>query len=111
MRCKPMADGGVEAEFAGSPLHEGYPGWLHGGLIAALLDGAMTQCLFAHGHEAVTAEITVRYRHPVATADSLLVRAWLSRQRAALYCLRAELRQGGRVNAAAEGKFVARPGR
>jgi acyl-coenzyme A thioesterase PaaI-like protein len=48
-------EGGVESTFAGSDVFEGYAGWLHGGLTAALLDGAMTNCLFAHGCQAVTA--------------------------------------------------------
>jgi hypothetical protein len=37
-----------------------------GSVIAALLDGASTNCLFAHGHVALTVELTARYREPVA---------------------------------------------
>jgi metal-dependent hydrolase (beta-lactamase superfamily II) len=37
----------VSASLLGHPALEGF---LHGGMIASLLDGAMTNGLFAHGH-------------------------------------------------------------
>jgi len=40
-------DGGVEACFHCDRAFEGYAGILHGGVIASLLDGAMTNCMFA----------------------------------------------------------------
>jgi len=43
-------DGSVHAKFDCSKVFEGYPGLVHGGVISSLLDGAMTNCLFAHGH-------------------------------------------------------------
>jgi len=106
LRCGVQPDGGVQGEFNGSELYAGYEGRLHGGLIAALLDGAMTQCLFAQSCQAFTAELTVRYRHPVAASDGLLVRAWLVESRASFHRLRAELRHEGRVMAFAVGKFM-----
>ena len=54
-------------------------------MIAALLDSAMTQCLFAQGCQAFTAELTVRYRQPVAAADRLIIRAWLVDSRRPLH--------------------------
>ena len=99
-------DGSVTAEFLGGAVFEGYPGLLHGGVTAALLDGAMTNCLFAHGIEALTAELTVRYRHPVDVRGSIAVRARLTESRGDLHLLRAELRQEGQVKATALGKFI-----
>jgi acyl-coenzyme A thioesterase PaaI-like protein len=61
------SDGSVQAVFAGRRILEGYAATLHGGIICSLLDGAMTSCLAAHGHLALTAELTVRFRRPVAT--------------------------------------------
>lgn len=34
----------------------------------------MTNCLFTHGIEALTAELTVRYRHPVDVRGSIATR-------------------------------------
>ncbi len=99
-------DGSVESTFAGSEMFEGYPGLLHGGVIATLLDGAMTNCLFAQGMQALTAELTVRYREPVAVDGGMTICARLTESRGPLHLLRAELRQDGQVKATALGKFV-----
>jgi len=97
---------GVQAELDCDGSLEGYGGRLHGGVIAAALDGAMTHCLFALGRTAVTAELTVRFKHPVATGRPATVRAWLERDLAPLYLLQAELVQDGAVKAAAAAKFL-----
>ncbi|MFH1999293.1 MAG: hotdog domain-containing protein, partial [Planctomycetota bacterium] len=53
-------DGSVEGHFYCSKNLEGYPEQLHGGVIASLLDGAMTHCLFLHGYTAVTVELSIK---------------------------------------------------
>ena len=103
--CSP--DGSVRGELTDGAAFQGYTGQLHGGIIAALLDGAMTNCLFAHDCEAMTAELTVRYRHPVLAEGGLTVRAWLTGSYGPLFRLEAELVQGGQVKATATGKFMA----
>ena len=102
-------DGSVAAEFAASEVLQGYSGRLHGGIIAALLDGAMTNCLFAQGRTAFTAQLTVRYHQPVATTGALTIRAWLIGTRARLHHVRAELRADGQVKATASAKFLEAP--
>ena len=106
MRYSPTGDGGVQAELDCDDSLQGYEGRLHGGVIAAALDGAMTHCLFALGRTAVTAELNVRYRHPVATGRAATVRSRLERDLAPLYLLRAELVQDGVVKAEATAKFM-----
>jgi acyl-coenzyme A thioesterase PaaI-like protein len=90
-------------------MFEGYPDMLHGGIICALLDGAMTNCLFAHGHAAVTAELKVRFRHPVVTKRPARVRAWIAKTFHPLHEMVAELVQEEQVMATARAKFVERP--
>ena len=101
-------DGSAESQFHCSSAFEGYPHQLHGGVIALLLDGAMTNCLFAHGHQAVTAELRIRYREPVATSRTASVRAWIERSDRRLRVVAAELVQDGQVKARARAKFVDR---
>lgn len=101
-------DGSVTACFLGHPALEGFPGLLHGGVIASLLDGAMTNCLFARGLVAVTAELKVRYRHPVVIGEEITVRAWIQKSLSRLHRLQAELRQEGCVKATASAKFMPR---
>ena len=106
LRCEPQADGSVAATFLGNCALEGYSGLLHGGVIAAMLDGAMTNCLFAHGCPALTVELRVRYHASVMASEQVLVRAWLEEDAHGLYQLRAELTQGTAVKASATGKFM-----
>jgi len=102
-------DGGVQARFDCDKAFEGYAGMLHGGVIASLLDGAMTNCMFAHGVPAVTAELNVRFRHAVIIGRSATVRAWVERSSPPLHVLRAEVVQGDQLRATASGKFMEQP--
>jgi uncharacterized protein (TIGR00369 family) len=106
---RPAADSGVEADFDCARVFEGYSHRIHGGVIAAILDGAMTNCLFAHGLVAVTAELTVRYRHPVTAGRRVTVRAWIRESSRRLHRMRAELAQNGRVLITATAKFLELP--
>lgn len=101
-------DGGVEACFRCREPLQGYERLLHGGVISSLLDGAMTNCLFAHGIAALTAEMTVRFRHPIALDGIVVVRARIHRSQSRLHVVRAEVAQSGRVKAEATGKFMER---
>ena len=106
LRYTPADGNGVEAELDCDGSLEGYGGRLHGGVIAAALDGAMTHCLFAFGRRAVTAELNVRFKHPVATGRPATVRARIERDLGPLYLLQAELAQDGVVKASASAKFL-----
>jgi acyl-coenzyme A thioesterase PaaI-like protein len=60
--------------------HQGGPGIVHGGLVAAALDEAVGLLATWYAFPAVTARIFVRYRRvPINT--ELLVRAWLDNAR------------------------------
>lgn len=101
-----LPDGSVEAMFDCNQVFEGYHNMLHGGITSTLLDGAMTNCMFAHGIHAVTAELNIRFRHPVACCQSVTVRAWIVRSTSKLHLLQAEISQKGQIMATATGKFV-----
>ena len=101
-------DGSVQARFECERAYEGYANVLHGGVVSTLLDGAMTNCLFAHGHHGVTAELSVRFRRPVRTGLPATVRAWIERLSPRLHVLRAELVQNEEPKATARGKFMER---
>jgi acyl-coenzyme A thioesterase PaaI-like protein len=101
-------DGSVHASFMGHAALEGFEGVLHGGIVAAVLDGAMLHCLFAHGYTGMTAELTIRYRHPAVIGEEMLVRARLMHATPPLFHLQAEVLQGDQVKALATGKFMQR---
>ena len=106
LRFTPRADGSVTAEFDCGGMYQGYGGVIHGGIVAAILDGTMTNCLFALGHAAVTGDLHVRFRHPLCVGRSATIRAWVTRASPPLFVLTAEITQAGRVTAKAVGKFM-----
>jgi acyl-coenzyme A thioesterase PaaI-like protein len=69
----------VVATFDCGDAFQGYEGILHGGIICSLLDGAMTNCLFAYGTVTVTGELTVQFKQPVAASRPAVVKAWIKR--------------------------------
>jgi acyl-coenzyme A thioesterase PaaI-like protein len=101
-------DGELKASFHPNAGLEGYEGLLHGGMTASLLDGIMTNCLFARGIVAMTAELRVRYREPVAIGPEVSLRARVEERHPPLYILSAELMQEGCIKATASAKFMAR---
>lgn len=60
---------------------QGFPGIMHGGLIALLLDEAMGWALYHDGVYAFTATMQTRYRRPVQTERAIEVRGRLVRER------------------------------
>jgi len=99
-------DGGVKAAFGCDKTFQGYDNVLHGGVVASLLDGAMTNCMFVHGCIGVTAELNVRFRHPVVTGRTATVHAWITRSASPLYLVKAEVLQDSQLKATATGKFL-----
>jgi uncharacterized protein (TIGR00369 family) len=99
------ADGSVSAVFRCEDSFEGYAGIVHGGVVSSLLDGAMTNCLFARGIMAVTAELTVRFQRLLRVGKPARVRAWITRSSPHLHFLAAEITQSGSVAATARAKF------
>jgi len=102
-------DGVVSADFIFDKVFEGYPGMLHGGILSAILDGAITNCLFAHDWIAVTADSHVRFRHLVATDQAARVQAWITLSRPPIYDVKAEIIQDGQVKITTTGRFIEQP--
>ena len=106
LRFSVQPDGSVLARFACSDTFQSYPETLHGGVISALLDAAMTNALFAVGIVGLTAELSVRFLAPVVLNQDALVRAVIERDCDPLYYLRAGLEQHGQLMARATAKFL-----
>jgi uncharacterized protein (TIGR00369 family) len=107
-----LRDGVASARFVGHMDHQGYPGHLHGGVVAALLDEAMGWAVYAQGTLAMTARINVRFRQPVPLETPLTVRAETMRDRGRALEMRSEIRDpSGQVLAESEGVFMRVSGR
>lgn len=58
-------DGTVVCLTSVSDAFEGHPGYLHGGVIATLLDEAMSKSVRARGLSAMTGKMDIHYRRPI----------------------------------------------
>jgi acyl-coenzyme A thioesterase PaaI-like protein len=95
-----------EAYLSFDERHQGGPGIVHGGLVAAALDEAAGLLATWYRFPTVTARIFVRYRRPVEINTELLVRAWLDSERGRRLRIRAELGDGDEVLAEARAAFL-----
>jgi len=77
----------------------GYPETVHGGSLALFFDQMATCCMFAHGIEAVTARLQVRFRQPVRPAVTAVLRARMKLVRRPRYEVRSWLEQEGEIKA------------
>jgi uncharacterized protein (TIGR00369 family) len=74
-----LCDGKVKTEFVPQKIFQGYKDIVHGGIIAAILDEAMVKAAFMQGTQAVTAEITIRFKNPLMAGEKAVVEAYILR--------------------------------
>jgi acyl-coenzyme A thioesterase PaaI-like protein len=102
-----LEDGRALAEFMPHADHQGYPGLIHGGVVAAVLDEAMGWACYGAGLWAMTARFTLRFRRPVRLDEPVTVAGWVARDRGRFVETKAELRSAaGKLLAHADGLFV-----
>ena len=72
----------VKAEFTPTPTHEGYPGYLHGGITCAILDEAMGWAAYhlSAGALAATGRLQIKFRRPLLIGEPLTVTASITRR-------------------------------
>lgn len=87
--------------------YQGGPGFLHGGIIATLLDEAMGKMNRFRGATAVTAELNVEYRRPVRVDEEIIVEAFEVKQEGRELFHESEIRNAaGDLLARGRGRFV-----
>jgi acyl-coenzyme A thioesterase PaaI-like protein len=84
----------VTATFVPTPDYEGFPGVLHGGIIASLLDeaGGRAAMVGDHTHFMLTAKLEVKYRLPTPLNQPLTVWGKITAIRGRVATARAEIR-------------------
>lgn len=100
-------DGIIETSIKCSKSLQGYKNIVHGGVLSALFDSAMINCLFAHGIKALTAELRIRFIQPVNIQQIIRLRANIEKSYGHFYMLKAELFQNNVKKARAIGRFIA----
>jgi len=88
----------VETEFTPTEPYQGYPGYLHGGIVFAILDEAMGWAMYSLGVLAITARAEVRFKRPALIGEPLLITATVIERRKKLITTRATItRKDGTV--------------
>ena len=105
-----VSRGRAETTFTGRQEHTGYDGFVHGGIVTALLDETMGWAIFHEGIWGVTTKLAVSFRRPVPVGEPLTVRAQVRRQtRRAVEIIGEVIDRAGALLAEAEGTFVVMP--
>lgn len=100
-------EGGISASFVPGPRHRGTFGVLHGGLAVTALDEIMAWAgIVQAGVLCVTANLQVRYRHPVPIEEPLQLRAWLGDRSGRRLPIKGELHTSSGLAVEAAGLYV-----
>jgi uncharacterized protein (TIGR00369 family) len=87
--------------------YQGGSGFLHGGIIALLLDEAMSKASRFHAEHAVTAELRVEYKKPIRVNTEIVVEGFVTRRDGRQLYHEGEIRnEAGELLARGEGRFV-----
>jgi acyl-coenzyme A thioesterase PaaI-like protein len=103
-------DDTVFGSFFADPKFEGYSGIIHGGIIATLLDSAMTHCLLMQDIPALTGRLSIKYSTPIRTGTVVKLEARIVDQFHEMFILEGKAWVDGKRVASAEAKYV-KPGR
>jgi acyl-coenzyme A thioesterase PaaI-like protein len=98
-------DGAVFGNFFADPKYEGYSSIIHGGIIATLLDSAMTHCLLMKGIPALTGRLSVKYSTPIQTGTVVKLEARIVDQFHEMFILEGKAWVDGKRVASAKAKY------
>lgn len=104
-----MEDGSVITPFRFREEHQSYPGRVHGGMIAAMLDELGLRSCWTESEETwgVTTSIRVKYRKPVPYDADLFARGKIERETSRFVIVKPEILDAcGNVLASAEVRYI-----
>ena len=98
-------DGAVFGNFFADPKYEGYSDIIHGGIIATLLDSAMTHCLLMKDIPAFAGRLSVKYSIPIRTGTVVKLEARIVDQLRRIFLLQGKALVDGKRVASAKAKY------
>ncbi len=105
-----MEDGSVMTPFQYGENHQGFPGRVHGGMVASMLDELGFRALWTKGSEeifGVTMTLEVKYRKPVPYNEPLTGRGVVEKETSKFVTVRTEIfDRDGVLLAEAEVKYI-----
>lgn len=97
----------IVGKFSIGSEYQGGSGYLHGGIIALLLDEAMGKACRFHGEHAVTADLRVEYLRPIRVDQDIVVEGFITRREGRQLYHEGEIRSAaGELLARGQGRFV-----
>ncbi len=102
----------LESHYTVPEHFEGYPGVVHGGVVASMLDEMVSRAAMIgqHNRFMMTAKLEIRYRKPVPTGQGLHLQARLTRPAGRVATATAEIRlPDGTVAAEADATLAPMP--
>ena len=72
-----MEDGTLRTEFVPQMEHQGWPGIVHGGVIASLLYEVLENFAYYQGVTTMMHSMETRYRHPAEVGSKIRAQSWL----------------------------------
>jgi len=97
----------IVGQFRLGPEYQGATGFIHGGIIATVLDEVMSKVSRFSNARAVTAELTVEYLRPVRVDEELRVEGFSTRRNGRELYHEGEIRNAaGTLLARGRGRFV-----
>jgi len=86
--------------------YQGWPGILHGGITATILDEVMAKLIEHEGIWAVTGEMNIKYVKKIEIGKELIAKSWFEKQSPKIFYLQAEIQnKDGEVLAKGSGKY------
>jgi uncharacterized protein (TIGR00369 family) len=87
--------------------YQGGSGFVHGGIIALLLDEVMSKATRFHAEHAVTADLRVEYKRPIRVGQEIVIEGFVARRDGRQLYHEGEIRnEAGDLLARGEGRFV-----
>jgi uncharacterized protein (TIGR00369 family) len=97
----------IVGRFCIGEKYQGGTGYLHGGIIALLLDEVMSKASRFHGERAVTADLRVEYKRPIRAGQEIVVEGFVARRDGRQLYHEGEIRnEAGELLARGQGRFV-----
>lgn len=107
VKFKDLGNGEIEGIFTPSEYHEGFPGHLHGGLAATLLDETMARSVNTLGVHGMTARMELRYREKIPVEKPIRIISNVVKYRKTIVDLEAKIfLSDGTVAVEASARFM-----
>ena len=103
----------IIATFTANQEHQGYPGRLHGGIAAAILDETIGRAINMEKDQevwAVTIDFSIKYKKPIPLGAEIRVVGWLTEENKRYFAGQGKIiNPDGRISATGEGRYLKMP--